>query len=200
MEEKNCSCRKWELTEMPCKHAVAVIHEMAITNVDVGVPKSWVHSSYWVSTWTKQYIYTINPINRRNLWSKHPSPYTIIPPKIHPQIRRPPKSRKKSAGEISYQKMSASGKLSRVGKSVTCGKCGMKCHNRTLCKGIVGGSQASNFRGSQTSKVGGSHASSVGVSKASSVRGSKASSVGVSKRTRGSQTGTSSVAKRSKLF
>ncbi|GJT00946.1 FAR1-related sequence 10 [Tanacetum coccineum] len=68
----------------------------------------------------------------------------------------------------------------------------MKGHNRTLCKGIV--------RGSQASKVGGSQGSSVGGSKASSVRGSKASSVGVSKRTKGSQTGTSCAAKRSKLF
>ncbi|GKB84735.1 mutator type transposase [Tanacetum coccineum] len=200
MEEKNCSCRKWELTGMPCKHSVAVINEMTITNVDVGVPESWVHSSYWVSTWAKQYSYTINTINGRNLWSKHPSPYIIIPPKIHPQIGRPPKSKKKSAGEISSQKMSANGKLSRVGKSVTCGKCEMKGHNKTSCKGIVGGSQASKVGGSQASKVGGSQASSVGRSKASSVRGSKASSVGGSKRTRGSQTGTSSAAKRSKLF
>ncbi|GJS21174.1 putative RNA-directed DNA polymerase, eukaryota, reverse transcriptase zinc-binding domain protein [Tanacetum coccineum] len=200
IKEKNCSCRKWELTGMPCKHAVSVINEITITNADVRVPESWVYSSYWVSTWAKQYSYTINPMNGRNLWSKHPSPYTIIPPKIHPQIGRPPKSRKKSAGEISSQKMSVNGKLSRVGKSVTCGKCGMKGHNRTSCKGIVGGSQASKVGGSQASKVGGSQGSSVGGSKASSVRGSKASSVGVSKRTRGSQTGTSSAAKRSKLF
>ncbi|GJY61276.1 hypothetical protein Tco_0461933 [Tanacetum coccineum] len=152
--------------------------------------------------------YTINPINGRNLWSKHLSPYTIIPPKIQPQIGRPPKSRKKSACKISSQKMFVNGKLLRVGKSVTCGKCGMKGHNRTSCKGIVGGSQALKVEGSQASKVGGSQASkvggsqgsSVGGSKASSVRGSKASSVGVSKRTRGSQTGTSSAAKRSKLF
>nr|GEW11509.1 hypothetical protein [Tanacetum cinerariifolium] len=196
MEEKNCSCRKWELTGMPYKHAVVVINEMTLTNVDVEVPESFVHSSYWVSTWTKQYNYTINPINGRNLWSKHPSPYTIIPPKIHPQIRRPPKSRKKIAGKISSQKMSVNGKLTRVGKSVTCGKCGMKGHNRTSCKG----SQASEVGGSQASKVEGSQASKVGGSQALSVEGSKASSVGVSKRTKGSQTGTSSAAKRSKLF
>ena len=80
---------------MPCKHAVAVINEMATTNADVGLPESWVHSSYWVKTWAKQYSHTINPLNGKNLWIKHPSPYTIIPPKIHPQIGRPPKSRKK---------------------------------------------------------------------------------------------------------
>nr|GEX40706.1 proteasome subunit alpha type-6 [Tanacetum cinerariifolium] len=44
--------------------------------------------------------------------------------------------------------------------------------------------------------LGGSQASSVGGSKASSVRGSKASSVGVSKKARGSQTETSSAAKK----
>ncbi|GKC52120.1 mutator type transposase, partial [Tanacetum coccineum] len=180
IEEKKCSCRKWELTGMRCKHAVAVINEMDTTNVDVGVPESWVHSSYWVKTWAKQYSHTINPLNGKNLWIKHPSPYTIIPPKIHPQIGRPPKSRKKSAGEISTQKMSKNGKLSRFGKSVTCGKCGNKGHNKTTCKAKVVGSQASNVGGSQGSNVGGSQGSKVGGSQAA-------------KRARGSQTGASSV-------
>ncbi|GJT78821.1 mutator type transposase [Tanacetum coccineum] len=40
IEEKKCSYRKWELTGMPCKHAVAVINEMVTTNADVGVPDS----------------------------------------------------------------------------------------------------------------------------------------------------------------
>ncbi|GKD00490.1 hypothetical protein Tco_1170764 [Tanacetum coccineum] len=29
-------CRKWELTRMPCKHVVAIINDMALTNADVG--------------------------------------------------------------------------------------------------------------------------------------------------------------------
>ncbi|GJZ59223.1 hypothetical protein Tco_0615039 [Tanacetum coccineum] len=57
-------------------------------------------------------------------------------------IGRPPKSRKKSASEISSQKMSANGKLSRVASK-------------------VGGSHASKVGGSQASSVGGSKASSV---------------------------------------
>nr|GEW08007.1 putative NHL domain-containing protein [Tanacetum cinerariifolium] len=103
------------------------------------------------------------------------------------KIERPPKSRKKSAGEISSQKMFVHGKLSRAGKLVTCDKCGMKGHNITSCKR----SQASKVGGSQASKVGGSQASKVEGSQASSVEGLKASGVGVSKRTRGSQIGTS---------
>ncbi|GKB10089.1 hypothetical protein Tco_0844012 [Tanacetum coccineum] len=78
--------------------------------------------------------------------------------------------------------MSANGKLSRAGKSVTYQKCNRQGHNIRSFKGIVGGSQASSVEGSH----------------ASSVRGSKASSIGVSKRARGSQTGTSSATKRFK--
>ncbi|GJS76062.1 retrovirus-related pol polyprotein from transposon TNT 1-94 [Tanacetum coccineum] len=50
IQEKNCSCRKWELTRIPCKHAVAVINSVALTNADVGMPESWVHASYWASS------------------------------------------------------------------------------------------------------------------------------------------------------
>ncbi|GKB15557.1 hypothetical protein Tco_0849480 [Tanacetum coccineum] len=78
-----------------------------------------------------------------------------------PMIGRLPKSRKKSAGEISTQKISKNGKLSRFGKSVTCGKCGNKGHNKTTCKAKVMGSQASNVGGSQGSNVRGSQGSKV---------------------------------------
>ncbi|GJR23908.1 transposase, MuDR [Tanacetum coccineum] len=99
-------CRKWELIGMPCKHAVAVKNDMALSRQD----------------------------------SKHPNPYIIIPPKIHTHIGRPPKARKKSADELSSQRMSANGKLSRAGKTVTCLQCHNQGHNRRSCKENVGGS------------------------------------------------------------
>ncbi|GKD35948.1 hypothetical protein Tco_1251457, partial [Tanacetum coccineum] len=81
---------------------------------DVGTPESWVHACYWLVTWKKVYSYKINPLNGKDLWKKHPCPNTLIPPKVHPQIGRPPKKRKKSADELSSQK------ISRAGKTVTC--------------------------------------------------------------------------------
>ncbi|GJZ44779.1 retrovirus-related pol polyprotein from transposon TNT 1-94, partial [Tanacetum coccineum] len=115
IQEKNCSCRKWELTRIPCKHAVAVINSVALTNADVGMPESWVHASYWIG--------------------------------------RPPKARKKSASELSSQRMSTNSKLSRAGKTITCLKCNRKGHNIRSCNGNVGGSQASSVCGSQASSV-----------------------------------------------
>ncbi|GJU11272.1 mutator type transposase [Tanacetum coccineum] len=136
VKEKTCSCRKWELTGMPCKHVVAALW-------DRGTPESWVHACYWLVTWKKVYSYKINPLNGKDLWKKHPCPNTLIPPKVHPQIGRPPKKRKKSADELSSQKMTKGGKLSRAGKTVTCDTCKTPGHNKRSCKRGVGGSQPS---------------------------------------------------------
>ncbi|GJR91332.1 hypothetical protein Tco_0215343 [Tanacetum coccineum] len=80
-----------------------------------------------------------------NLWKKHPCPNTLIPPKIHPQIGRPPKKRKKSVDELSSQKMTSGGKLSRIWKTVTCDTCKKPDHNKRSCKKGVGGSQPSQM-------------------------------------------------------
>ncbi|GJX35850.1 mutator type transposase, partial [Tanacetum coccineum] len=37
---------KWEITGMPCKHAVASIWNMANNGLEPGIPESWVHESY----------------------------------------------------------------------------------------------------------------------------------------------------------
>ncbi|GJY48722.1 hypothetical protein Tco_0438678 [Tanacetum coccineum] len=56
---------------------------------------------------------------------------------------RPPKKRKKSVDELSSQKMTSGGKLSRVGKTVTCDTFKKRVHNKRSCKDGVGGSQPS---------------------------------------------------------
>ncbi|GJV85982.1 hypothetical protein Tco_1525880 [Tanacetum coccineum] len=69
----------------------------------------------------------------------------IIPPLYKPSIGRPPKKRKKSNDEIASQSAS-SGKLSRKGKSVSCGKCGNVGHNRKGFRGQGGGSSQAGAR------------------------------------------------------
>ncbi|GKB62529.1 mutator type transposase [Tanacetum coccineum] len=112
LSQKTCSCRKWEISGIPCKHAIAAIHDMADNGNDVGIPEDWVHDSYKLATWKAVYSHKVNPVNGRELWSKFDCPTTLLPPKIHPQIRRPPKKRKKSKGEIVMVK---GNKLTRQG-------------------------------------------------------------------------------------
>nr|GEX04179.1 hypothetical protein [Tanacetum cinerariifolium] len=111
MDRKVCSCRKWELTGVPCKYVVAAIYNMAENSVGVVVESRTV----------------------------------IIPPLYKPPIGRPPKKRKKSNNEIASQSASL-GKLSRKGKSVSCGKCGNVGHNRKGCRGQGGDSSQTGAR------------------------------------------------------
>ncbi|GJX12766.1 mutator type transposase, partial [Tanacetum coccineum] len=46
VEERSCSCRKWDLTGMPCKHAVAAIWNMAKNGLEPGIPETWPYYSY----------------------------------------------------------------------------------------------------------------------------------------------------------
>ncbi|XP_076919177.1 uncharacterized protein LOC143579886 [Bidens hawaiensis] len=36
MEQRTCSCRRWEMTGMPCRHAVACIYDMAMNGQGIG--------------------------------------------------------------------------------------------------------------------------------------------------------------------
>ncbi|KAI3729045.1 hypothetical protein L6452_17692 [Arctium lappa] len=133
LQNKSCSCRKWELTGIPCKHVVATIWYMAENGGNVGLPEMWVHPCYWLDTWKAVYIFKINPLTGMDMWPKSSCPTILTPPLHHKQIGRPKKKRKKSVDELS-QPMVKGGKLSRIGKTVTCIKCKKKGHNSRTCK------------------------------------------------------------------
>ncbi|GKA81260.1 mutator type transposase [Tanacetum coccineum] len=154
LNQRTCSCRKWEISGIPCKHAIAAIHDMADNGNDVGIPEDWVHDSYKLATWKAVYSHKVNPVNGRELWSKFDCPTTLLPPKIHPQIGRPPKKRKKSKGEIVMVK---GNKLTRQGKTVTCSLCHAAGHNKRSCDrrqpSQGGTSNATGTKRKTTSKV-----------------------------------------------
>ncbi|GJT17207.1 hypothetical protein Tco_0875913 [Tanacetum coccineum] len=104
-----------------------------------------VHAAYRLETWAHVYSFKVNSCNGRDMWLVVESRTIIIPPLYKPPIGRPPKKRKKSNDEIVSQSAS-SGKLSRKGKSVICGKCGNVSHNRIGCRGQGGGSSQAGVR------------------------------------------------------
>ncbi|XP_021991674.1 uncharacterized protein LOC110888454 [Helianthus annuus] len=136
--EKSCTCRRWDLTGIPCKHAVACIWNLALHGKDDGVLEKWVDKSYWMQTWKDVYSHVIDPVDGQDLWTPSTCPTKLLPPKHHKQIGRPKKKRKKSAVEITEltQQMESSGKMSRKGETVECSKCKRRGHNRRSCKGV----------------------------------------------------------------
>ncbi|GKC02145.1 mutator type transposase [Tanacetum coccineum] len=158
IKKRLLSTMKWELTGIPCKHIMAAIYNMSKNSMGVGIPEQWVHAAYRLETWAHVYSFKVNPCNGRDMWLVVESRTVIIPPLYKPPIGRPPKKRKKSNDEIASQSAS-SGKLSRKGKSVSCGKCGNVGHNRKGCRGQGGGSSQAGAR-----KVSGQAAGATNVS------------------------------------
>ncbi|GKB40924.1 mutator type transposase [Tanacetum coccineum] len=167
LKDKDSWKWKWELSGIPCTHAVASIWDQANNGIDTGIPESYCLPVHWLTTWKEMYKFKINPVNGPQGWKKSDVPTTIIPPKPHPQIGRPPKKRKKSAAELADEMMKSK-KLTKTGKSVTCKSCKQVGHNSRGCKskkgggsqqaGVAGhgdaahGSQQAGVHGSQTTQ------------------------------------------------
>ncbi|KAM0046218.1 putative Zinc finger, SWIM-type [Helianthus debilis subsp. tardiflorus] len=90
-----CSCRRWELIGMPCKHAVAFNWTMAQYGMQPDLPETWVSKVYWMDTWKKVYKHTINPINGVNLWTPSQVPTTLLPPSITHRLGGHPRRERK---------------------------------------------------------------------------------------------------------
>ncbi|XP_076893711.1 uncharacterized protein LOC143545776 [Bidens hawaiensis] len=149
MEDRTCTCRRWYLTGMPCKHVVAALYDMIENNMPVGPLDKWVDEAYWLDTWKKVYNHQIKLIPGPDIWTPLKCPTILTPPKHHTQIGRPKKSRKKALDE--KKKLAASkkrkmkikevqevfstgGRLTRMGHEKSCGRCGGFGQNIRTCR------------------------------------------------------------------
>ncbi|KAL4587841.1 hypothetical protein LXL04_000715 [Taraxacum kok-saghyz] len=136
--------QKWELTGIPCKHAIATLYKMAKYGEHMGELYIYVHKVYWLDTWKEMYSFKVEPIKDRAMWPKSDCPITLLPPPHHNTPGRPKKKRKITADEKSQRKkeksqsQSSSYNLSRNFLKITCGKCKKTGHNARTCTGKGG--------------------------------------------------------------
>ncbi|KAK1369124.1 hypothetical protein POM88_035216 [Heracleum sosnowskyi] len=62
LQQKTCSCRVWDLTRIPCSHAMTAIQESRQNPLD------FVHSRYTKETYMKTYSYMFEVIKREEFW------------------------------------------------------------------------------------------------------------------------------------
>ncbi|XP_076928789.1 uncharacterized protein LOC143592874 [Bidens hawaiensis] len=130
---RTCSCKGWEITGMPCRHAVAALWFMAANGGRVGALESWVHAVHTMDRWKLVYSFKVNPINGMTLWTKCEAPTTIVAPKHHTMAGRPKKARKRSV--VEKDDIPATGKLTRKNTFGACSRCGSTGHNVRTCTG-----------------------------------------------------------------
>ncbi|KAL0370942.1 UNVERIFIED_CONTAM: hypothetical protein Sangu_0412300 [Sesamum angustifolium] len=128
---KSCSCRKWQLSGIPCKHACCAIYHQKQDPID------YVADCYSVDTYRKVYEPAIQPMSHEGLWSES----LIIPP-LPPNFGRgpgrPAKARRREADEPTMKNKKKSNKkqvlkLRRHQTTVHCRTCGEPGHNTAKC-------------------------------------------------------------------
>nr|KAJ0201772.1 hypothetical protein LSAT_V11C600322670 [Lactuca sativa] len=68
VRNKTCTCRKWELIGIPCRHAIATLNEMSKDpEAELDIYK-WVHKVYFLETWKKAYSFKVEPIKDLICW------------------------------------------------------------------------------------------------------------------------------------
>ena len=122
LPRKACSCRLWDLNEIPCKHAVTIIYK------NLEQPEEYVHPCYLKDAYKPTYKEIIPPLLGQNEWIKTGLPASIVPIVYKPP-GRPPVLRKKGANESRNPN-----KMSRMYKSIRCGNCKLEGHNSRGCK------------------------------------------------------------------
>ena len=115
IQNKTCTCRRFQEDEIPCGHAVAVI---AKRNLNV---YEYCASFYKTETLKELYQENVRPLPHKDQWNlpQHLQ-ITVLPPKTTIPAGRPKKKRIRSRGENKI--------------TIKCGKCEQQGHNIKTCR------------------------------------------------------------------
>ncbi|XP_049386596.1 uncharacterized protein LOC125850800 [Solanum stenotomum] len=124
IELKRCSCRVWDLSGIPCPHAIkAFIHK----KID---PIAEIHWWYSKEAYLMVYKHKIEPVRGENFWKIEPH-HAMEPPTLSKMVGRPKMKRTREKDEAKNRQGVWS--ASRKGMLMTCGYCGKPNHNRRKC-------------------------------------------------------------------
>lgn len=122
LEKKECSCRYWQLSGLPCPHAISCIF-LKTNSLD-----EYIASCYSVESFKNTYEHCLQPVEGMTNWpvsdrAKLQAPaYVRMPGKPKKERRRDPTEPPKGTN------------MSRVGTVIRCTKCKQAGHNRSTCE------------------------------------------------------------------
>ncbi|PWA53888.1 hypothetical protein CTI12_AA443990 [Artemisia annua] len=119
LTNQTCSCRLWQLSGVPCIHAVAAYMHVS-RDADEG-------ASHWYSQemWGSAYQFSIRPVLGTLFWIRTNNE-PPLPPIVRKMPGRPKKARVKAPDENKSQ-------VCRRGKQMRCSNCQTIGHNKKTC-------------------------------------------------------------------
>ncbi|XP_020875471.1 uncharacterized protein LOC110226900 [Arabidopsis lyrata subsp. lyrata] len=126
LNQRTCSCRKWDITGIPCVHAYGVILKLKLKVED--------YVCHWFRTtqWKKNYTEGLVPLRGARFWPVGTTP------QVHPAPEPPQPGRKKKSKKVKRKKGKNESPLKKQPKLLKrvmhCGVCGEANHNSRFHK------------------------------------------------------------------
>ena len=118
---RTCDCRGWQLSGVPCRHALACIH------FNRNDPLDYVDDWHSIQRALKSYAQSMVPLSGEKMWPKNPND-KLAPPKVRRMPGRPKKNRRKDVNESS-----SSLRVNMRAQIHKCALCNMEGHNKRGC-------------------------------------------------------------------
>ncbi|ONK63377.1 uncharacterized protein A4U43_C07F14500 [Asparagus officinalis] len=120
---KKCSCYKWQVSGIPCCHAVAVIYAIRAN------PEDFVAEWFTKEKYIHAYTPVLHPIRGMRHW-----PRSKLQPLLPPMTEKSKdKENNKKRRKDPEEAIAKGSKLSRKGYTVTCKVCKVVGHNQRTC-------------------------------------------------------------------
>ena len=120
LDNHTCGCRKWDLSGLPCNHAISAINKAK------RFPEDFVCKFFRKPFYVAAYEPMIFPVPGEHDWIRTPGP-DIEPPEFH--VRRGRKQEKRIKGKFEVPKPKDSSRMA----TITCSNCGLQGHRYTNC-------------------------------------------------------------------
>ena len=121
LDKKECSCRYWQLSGLPCPHAISCIY------FKTSSLEEYIANCYSVDDFRKTYAYCLNPVEGMTN-----CPVSDRPPLRAPGYVRMP-GRPKTERRRDPTEPPKHTKISKVGTVIRCSKCKVAGHNKSSC-------------------------------------------------------------------
>jgi len=119
---KTCSCRYWQVSGIPCRHACAALFTIS------DEPNNYVNTCFSIDQYKITYQHVLQPVEHESAWPVSPNPKPL-PPRVKKMPGRPQTKRRMDPSE----RMNSSTKSSRVGTKIRCTRCNGLGHNTKTC-------------------------------------------------------------------
>ncbi|KAL4565604.1 hypothetical protein LXL04_029706 [Taraxacum kok-saghyz] len=125
LEKRECGCRSWQLSGIPCVHGMAAISSLNLN------PEDFVAECFTKAAFLRAYEYSIHPLNDSSMWQGGEDQTMVLPPRRRRMPGRPCVKRKRaqSENELSGNRST----VSRAGIRQRCRICHESGHNKARC-------------------------------------------------------------------